>query len=121
MLTLLAANKGRGPWYLKGSSPHVLYAIGKTYWIVKDAIDDPNVDIDFSRYGQENEKNAIKAATALLKGEISLRSLYESLKCKDLCLKKNTVSNNNNSRRADRRNKRHSDRNSRFGRYRERL
>jgi hypothetical protein len=74
MLTLLAAHHGRGGWLLKGEDPAVIYAIGKSYWIPKDAWDDPNVNVNFDRYGQANELAAIKASQDLLAGR---KSLYE--------------------------------------------
>ena len=65
MITLMAAHYGRAGWLLKGMDPKTIYRIGKPYWIIKDGLTDPDVDIDFSRYGQENEWNAVKAARDL--------------------------------------------------------
>ncbi len=86
MLTLLNAHYGNAPglggWLLKGQDPGTIYRIGKPIWIIKDGIQDPNVDIDFGRYGQQNELNAIKAARDLLSGKITLEKLF-GIPCDD--------------------------------------
>jgi RHS repeat-associated protein len=85
MITLLAANKGRatgiaGP-ILSGMDPGTIYGIGKPIWICYDGLTDPNVSIDFSRYGQEDEINAIKAARDLLLGNKTLKDIFPNAKC----------------------------------------
>ncbi|HPD32401.1 MAG TPA: RHS repeat-associated core domain-containing protein [Phycisphaerae bacterium] len=84
MITLLAAHYGRAGWFFRGMDPEDIYAIGKTFWIFYDAATDPNVSVDFSRYGQQNEINAIKAAQDLIQGKKTLRDLFPDLDYSDV-------------------------------------
>ena len=88
MITIMAVYRGRGPLgikLLKGADPAFIYGVGKLVWIVKDSIDDPNVKLDFGRFGQENELNAIQASKNLLNGLISLEDFF-GIDCKKYCI-----------------------------------
>ena len=67
MLTLLAAHYGRSSWIFKNENPRLIYFFGKHYWILKDAWDNADVDVDFNRYGQQNE---------LIDSAINIRAIF---------------------------------------------
>ena len=85
LLTILAANKGHAGILFKNTNPIYIYITGKLFWIIKDALTDKNVNLDFSRFGQDNELQAIMASLDLLKGKIDLISLF-SIDCSKYCL-----------------------------------
>ena len=80
LLTILDVHYGNGPgldgWILKGQDPGLIYSVGKTYWIIKDGIEDRRVGINFHRYGQPNEYAAVRAARDLLNGKTTLPQLF---------------------------------------------
>jgi RHS repeat-associated protein len=99
MITLLAAHYGRAGFLFEGMDPGITYAIAKRYWIIKDAISDPDVDLDFSRYGQENELAAIRAARDLIRGKTTLSEMFDVPKQSKECKKSDGASGDREYRR----------------------
>ena len=65
-----------------GMDPGLIYAIGKTKWIIEDGLTDPNVGgIRPSRYGQDNEKLAASLAREIIAGRKTLKDIFPDLDC----------------------------------------